>query len=82
MHYFSLYIYAYSKSGCRRYSSICGGAPGDAHRENFKMHLEAVVVEKSVSYHHHSVWQGEAGGGVRRYRDNGDGLSDREYIFG
>jgi hypothetical protein len=30
----------------------------------------------------HSVWQGEAGGGgVRRYRDNRDGLSDGDIVW-
>jgi len=36
------------------------------------MHLEAIMVEKSVSDHHcHSVWQGEAGrGSIGRYWGN------------
>ena len=35
------------------------------------------VAGKSVSHHHrHSAWQRGATAGIRRYRDDGDGLGD------
>jgi hypothetical protein len=37
------------------------------------------VVGKSVSHHHRPHWQEK--GGAWRYRDNGDGLGDGEYIY-
>ena len=41
------------------------------------------MVGKSVSYHHHLAWQMQlATAGVQRCRDDRDGLSDGEYIFG
>jgi hypothetical protein len=62
--------------------NVIGGALGDTHWENLEMHWEAIVEEKSVSHDNHSVWQGEASvGGIWRYRDNGDRLSNREYTF-
>jgi len=48
------------------------------------MHLKAIVEGISVSHHHHhhSGWQKKLAGDVQRYMDNGDGLSDEEYICG
>jgi len=43
----SCYIYTYSQSGRKWWSSIIWGAPGHAHWENLQMHhLEAVVVKQ------------------------------------
>jgi len=61
MFYLSLNIYKYDQSGYRQYWSVIGDASGHADSKNLEMHLEAIVVGKSVSHHHcYSVWWGEA----------------------
>jgi len=39
----SIYIHM-ANLAADRYSSVIGGAPGDAHWENVEMHWEAVIV--------------------------------------
>ena len=40
----SLYIYIYGQAGCRRYSRVIRGAPGDAKWENLVLNFEAKSV--------------------------------------
>jgi len=50
MYYLSLYIYTYTQSGRRWYSSIIGGAPGHPHWEYLEMHHLVAIVVKRESY--------------------------------
>jgi len=54
-----------------QYWSIIRGAAGDTECGRVEMHLETILGEKSISHHFcHSVWQGEAGMGRQRFKDN------------
>jgi len=65
------YTLTCGQSAGRQYASMIGWAPGDTNWADIGTHLEAFVVRKSVSHHHHSIWQGEACKGVPKSRDNG-----------
>jgi len=83
-----LHIYSYTQSGSWHYLSVIGGVRTTTNQENLGMNLGAIVVGVYISHcphqHHHQYWfgRGKLAGCVWRYRDNGNKLSNQEYIFG